>query len=330
MPELECYQTAEWNVQTCTWDVMGTMPEEPVTECYETATWNGDTCEWEVTGEQPMEPDTACNETAVWNEVTCEWDIIENDNDCDNGTIDQCETAYARSADASVRTCFNDVPGFSTPRWGWTNQFPSANGTYEMDVYAAAGQCDISKGALVGNVVVNYENGLVDVTISVFSGYKMEVAQLYVGSDPIPSGNNGSLTVAPGQYPYQDDESGDFYSYTFEDISAGDMDSFYVILHANVCPDGLAKKAAPLKVELTAFPIPFKQELNLKLLSPRKMRAEFSIYDAIGQKVQGFGNYNLIEGENEIKLDLNELPVGVYFIHMSSDYGNEILKVLGK
>ncbi|TDS14361.1 putative secreted protein (Por secretion system target) [Maribacter caenipelagi] len=268
-----------------------------------------------------------------------ECDGVDNDGDgdideglnCNTGTIDQCETAFARSADENVRTCFLDISSFDANRWGWTNSIPSINGNYELDLYAAAGQCDITKGALVGNVVVVYKNGFVDVTVSVLNGYKVTEAQLYVGSNPIPLSNNGRQTVAPGQYPYKDDVNGDFNTYTFENLSAGDMDNFYVILHANVCPNvTVPKKAATTNVDLTAYPVPFKNEINLKIESPRKMTGKLSIYDAIGQKVQDFGRYDLKEGENEIKLYVNELPVGMYFIHMSSDYGKDILKILGK
>ncbi|MEH6747889.1 MAG: T9SS type A sorting domain-containing protein [Maribacter arcticus] len=46
------------------------------------------------------------------------------------------------------------------------------------------------------------------------------------------------------------------------------------------------------------------------------MNGELSIYDGIGQKVQDFGMFNLKEGENEIKLNVVELPVGMYFIQI--------------
>ena len=304
---------------------------EPVTECYETAIWNGQTCDWDITGEQPQEPETECNETAVWSEQICDWEIVENNNDCGSGTIDQCETAFARSADENVRTCFLDIPNISANRWGWTNMIPSVNGNYELDLYAAAGQCDITKGALVGNVNVVYVNGLVDVTVTVLSSYKMTETQLYVGNTLLPLRNNGSQTVAPGQYPYQDNINGDFNTYTFTNISVGDLDSFYIILHANVCPNngsGLKTMSSPL--ELTAYPIPFKEELNLKLMSPGNINGKLYLYDGIGREIIDFGMHSFKKGKNEINLNLGELPIGIYFIHLKSDYGNKILKVLGK
>jgi len=189
-PETECYETAVWNEATCIWDIVDGQPEMPLTECYEMAEWNEQTCSWDIVGEQPEMPETECKETAVWNDVTCEWDIIENDNDCGTGSIDKCETAFARSSDENVRTCFLDIPNVSGNRWGWTNVFPSTNGTYNMDLYAAAGQCTISNGALVGNVEVIYIDGAVEVTVSTLSGYKMTVAQLYIGTEILPTVNN--------------------------------------------------------------------------------------------------------------------------------------------
>ena len=330
-PETECYETAVWNGATCTWGILDGQPEMPVMECYKTKEWNEQSCSWDVTGEQPQIPETECNETAIWNELACNWDIIENNNDCGSGAIDQCETAFARSADENVRSCFIDIPNVSGNRWGWTNEFPSTNGTYNMDLYAAAGQCTISNGALVGNVEVTYTDGAIEVTVSTLSGYKMTVAQLYVGTEILPTDNNGRFTTAPGQYPYSDTVGGDFNTFTFESVNVGNPGNFYVVLHADVCPNvRVPEKTASANVELTAYPIPFKHEINLKLVSPRKMKGELSIYDVLGQKVHDFGSYNLKEGENEIKLHVNELPVGMYFIHMSSDYGNEILKILGK
>ncbi|KAA2216532.1 T9SS type A sorting domain-containing protein [Maribacter flavus] len=328
MPETECYDTATWNPDTCSWDVEGEQPLEPEIECYQTATWNPDTCEWEIEGEQPEMPETLCYETAIWNSDTCEWDILQDgDPSCAGGSIDKCETAFARSSGSS--TCFEDIPNFNSPRWGWTNEFPSINGAYEMELYAAAGQCDISKGALVGSVEVVYSNGSVEVTVSVLNGYKMTEAQLHVGTDPIPTNpNNGNLTVAPGQYAHKYEPGSDFTNYTFKDIGTGDADIFYVILHAEVCPmDDVSKYQAPT-LELSGYPVPFKEDFTLVVISPSEMKSELSLYDGIGKRVQTFGNYYLKKGRNEIGLRTNELPAGMYYVYVTTGSGKQILKVL--
>ncbi len=258
---------------------------------------------------------------------------IDEGLDCNTGGIDQCETAFARSADENVRTCFLDIPNVSGNRWGWTNEFPSINGTYRMEVYAAAGQCDISKGALVGNVEVTYTDGSVDVTVTTLSGYKMTEAQLHVGSQILPTQGNG-FTSAPGQYANKYEPGSDFTNYTFEDIGTGDMDTFYVVLHANVCPSnqdiGLPQKSAAANVELSAYPVPFKENLNLTIVSPRSMSGSLSLFNGIGQKVKDFGQHSLTKGDNEIYLGMDELPVGTYFIRMNSMYGTETLQLIRK
>jgi hypothetical protein len=331
MPVTLCYQTAVWSDQTCDWEINGDKPMEPVTECYETATWNEVTCLWDVTGVQPEMPMTVCNETAVWDEMTCDWGIIENNNDCGSGTIDQCETAYARSVYENVRSCFIDIPNVSGNSWGWTNEFPSTNGTYNMDLYAAAGQCTISNGALVGNVEVAYTDGAVVVTVSTLPGYKMTVAQLYVGTEILPTDNNGRFTTAPGQFPFHDTVEGDFNTFTFDSVNVGNSGSFYVVLHANVCPNvTVPRKTASANLDLTAYPVPFKDNLNVKVESPLNMNGTLSLYNGIGQKVQDFGTYTLKKGENEINLNTVELPIGLYFIRMTSVYGTETIKILRK
>ncbi|TVZ15043.1 T9SS type A sorting domain-containing protein [Maribacter sp. MAR_2009_72] len=330
-PETECYETAMWNETTCSWEIIGEKPMEPETECYETAVWNEITCQWDIEGEQPEMPITECNETAVWNEVICEWGIIENDNDCGQGTIDQCETAYARSNDENVRTCFTEIANLNGNNWGWTNEIPSINGEYELELYAAAGQCDITKGALVGNAIIVYNNGLVDVTVSVLNGYKITETQLYVGNSQTPVKNNGDLTVAPGQYPYQDDINGDFNTYTFEDISAGDMDIFYVILHANVCPQGTGGlKTTSTKIEFSAFPIPFKEELNIELKSSYNSKLVIEVFDLNGRLIRIEKDHEVKVGVNNYKLSIGSLESDMYLIIMKTDKEKLVKKVIAK
>ncbi|WP_159439029.1 T9SS type A sorting domain-containing protein [Maribacter ulvicola] len=330
-PETACHETVVWNSESCEWDIEGEQPEMPETECYETAVWNVESCEWDIEGEQPEIPVTECNETAVWNSVSCEWDITENDNDCGSGTIGQCETAYARSSSENVRTCFTQISNLSGGNWGWTNKIPSINGTYELDLYAAAGQCDISKGALVGNVNIVYNNGSVNVMVSAQDGYMIAEAQLYVGSSETPVKGNGDLTVAPGQYPYQDNINGDFSTYTFQGLSAGDMDNFYVILHANVCPQETdTLKTAPTKIELTTYPIPFKEELNIELMATYSSKLTIELFDLNGRLIKQEKNHVLKVGDNNYKLSIGSLESDMYIIILKTDKEKLVKKVISK
>jgi len=103
------------------------------------------------------------------------------------------ETAFAKGNGAH---CF--IPDFS--RWGWTN--PIAPGTHTMELWAAAGQCDTSKGTLVGSVTVHYNGGF-DVIYNVDPPYLLEETHVYAGGTKYPmirQGKNLVPTVAPGQY----------------------------------------------------------------------------------------------------------------------------------
>lgn len=124
---------------------------------------------------------------------------IEETGQSDSATLRvnvQCydyETAYAKGDDA---ICFIDE-GFSN--WGWTN--PIGPGTYEWDLWAAAGGCDTNRGTLVGTVTVVYDAaGNVDVTYNVEDPYILDETHVYAGYSMFPVDNRGNPTVAPGQY----------------------------------------------------------------------------------------------------------------------------------
>jgi hypothetical protein len=89
--------------------------------------------------------------------------------------------------------------------WGWTNG-PLPEGSYVWDLYAGAGQNDITKGTVVGNVSVSYGGGCVNVTYMVDDGYYLGETHLWVGNDKLPKVSRGrhgeEYTDAPGQFPY--------------------------------------------------------------------------------------------------------------------------------
>jgi hypothetical protein len=124
------------------------------------------------------------------------------------------ETAYAKGNDS---ICF--IPTFA--QWGWTN--PVMPGTYTMDLWAAAAQCDTSKGTLVGNVTVTYTPGSVVVVYNVESPYILEESHVYAGTTMFPQvmvGKKNVNTVAPGQY--------------YINIPAGYDGELYIIAHGVV------------------------------------------------------------------------------------------------
>lgn len=139
----------------------------------------------------------------------------------------QTETAWAYNADYA--TTFTDIIG--TPRWGWTNG-PLAEGTYTLDLWAAAGQNDLSKGTDVGSVVVEYSNGSATITYSTDAPYLLEEAQVYVGNDPLAKDNNGEYTIAPGQLGNNDGLLGGVSSYSY--TVTGLIGDIHVQAHATV------------------------------------------------------------------------------------------------
>lgn len=137
--------------------------------------------------------------------------------ECETPSLGGCETAYAKGNSDEDHACFSEG-GFS--RWGW-NIGPLSEGTYTYDVYAAAGQCNINNGALVGTITITYSDGTVTASYDLIDGYVNTEEHLYAGSLPYPVKNNGSYTVAPGQYDVESNLSGDIY----------------VIAHSVVCDD---------------------------------------------------------------------------------------------
>ena len=155
-----------------------------------------------------------------------DWDIDVNDPDY--GDEIHNETAYAKADDG---ICFIEE-GFS--RWGWTNPIVNTTGAqYEMPIYAGAGQCDITKGWHVGTLTVTITSpSQASVTYTMFSGYEIDEAQLYVGLDKFPKKGN-KYTVASGQFPFKDDHLDGATSKTFS-VAIPNGEDFWLIAHSVV------------------------------------------------------------------------------------------------
>jgi hypothetical protein len=172
------------------------------------------------------------------------------------------ETAFAKQVDSS--TCFLDITDLSVlkkkgkkqtletakfDRWGWTNMCVTDDeGLYleTLPMYAGAAQCDICRGAFVGNVTIDYSGGgNLTVRYSVFDVFFLNEVHIHVdGRDKVPFVGS-SYTVAPGQYgcgTHTDDacsvsvNNTDYvFEATFTDVPA----TFYVIAHAVVAGSSL-------------------------------------------------------------------------------------------
>ncbi len=136
------------------------------------------------------------------------------------------ETAFAYNANFSQ--AFTNF-GIKS-RWGWTNG-PLAPGSYTFTLYAGAAKSDITKGTNVGTLTLVYNGSSAVATYNMKNPYKLQEAQLFLGADVLPV-DNGSYTVAPGQYPYNAGELNSVTSYTFN--VTGLNGSIYLVAHATV------------------------------------------------------------------------------------------------
>jgi hypothetical protein len=132
-----------------------------------------------------------------------------------------CETAYAFGG--NVATCFLDLSPINANNWGWTNYI--GEGSYDWPIYAGAGQCDISKGTLVGNLSVEYFGGTVTITYEIDPEFELGDTHVWVGTTPLPL-KKGKYTTAPGQF-----------NNNFENpvVVSGLSGNIYIAAHSGVC-----------------------------------------------------------------------------------------------
>ncbi|TMM55948.1 T9SS type A sorting domain-containing protein [Maribacter algarum] len=251
-------------------------------------------------------------------ETQCEVTIAE----IPDATPTGCETAFARYE--VDNTCFID-DGFN--RWGWTNFFDS-EGTYTMDLYAGAGQCDLSKGEKTGEVTVEYNNGSVSVSVDILSGFIMQETQLYVGADKYPTKGNGMPTVAPGQYPQNSGSLNNVTTYEFDDVDVSGINGgVYVIVHANTCKSGNTTKKITQTV-VTPYPMTFKDKLSLSIDIPYSADLKIEMFDVNGRCVMTKESMNVKEGTNDVELNVSSIAPDMYFLVINTGREKIVKKVM--
>ncbi|HMA58989.1 MAG TPA: hypothetical protein VKN64_01765, partial [Halanaerobiales bacterium] len=111
--------------------------------------------------------------------------------------------------------------------WGWFNGPLSPKGEYELELWAGAGQNDLSKGTLVGTVIVSFDEETVKYIVD--NGFYLREVQLYIGNEPTP-------TASPGLLGYNDEDVNSqeytiYFSY-FSEVNFNE--DIYIAAHAVV------------------------------------------------------------------------------------------------
>lgn len=144
--------------------------------------------------------------------------------------LEGCETAFAKggyvfASDARANPEGLASLGLARNRWGWAIR-RTGTGTTVHNIYAGAGQNNISRGTLVGTVSIGWDGTTATATYELASGVVMTEAHLYAG-------NTAPTTIAPGQYGNIASFLTPTSSHTFTVPLSGDEAWF--IVHAVVC-----------------------------------------------------------------------------------------------
>ncbi len=158
-----------------------------------------------------------------------------------SGGGDKCETAFTygggtNAIDSDTTNSFLEIDESGDGigdfnRWGWSIG-SLGQGNYEFDIYAGAGQSDITKGTIVGTLFLDYNGTTATVTYSMDAGYTLNETHLWVGNEILARDVNDDYTVAPGQYPFIHGDLGALTNDAFIVATSGDI---YIVAHAVVC-----------------------------------------------------------------------------------------------
>eukprot|EP00756_Hemistasia_phaeocysticola_P018484 Hpha_TRINITY_DN15597_c4_g3::TRINITY_DN15597_c4_g3_i2::g.108434::m.108434 len=168
-----------------------------------------------------------------------------------------CDSAWAKGG-LNDGLCFQDHPSPPSGRWGWTNKIANQPGTTLLELWAGAGQCNTSKGELIGSVMVVVTATDVIVTYTVSGSVNFEEYHVYIGRSKWyykSTATGYTASVSPGQFPLP--EAGHTGNTVQAPIPADCGDHFYVMAHAKVCtpetpcpptPEPAPPSLSPIKV----------------------------------------------------------------------------------
>ena len=244
-----------------------------------------------------------------------------------------CETAYAKLNEGAV--CFLE-DGFS--RWGWTNMIEE--GEYTLPLYAGAAQCNTENGEHVGNVSINYGEGTMTITYTIFDGYSMSEVHVYAGTGKYPM-LKGKATVAPGQYSFNAGSLDKVVEYTVTLTEV--YGPVWVIAHAVTCDiagtnTGSGSMALNIGTselqsasvgsfdasELKVFPNPFNTRTTFEFVSGKNVNARLEIFSITGQRITTLLDQPVEQGVlNRIEYHPYNLTPGMLLYRLT--LGEEIL-----
>ncbi|WP_166435211.1 T9SS type A sorting domain-containing protein, partial [Christiangramia sabulilitoris] len=353
--------TYTYNVKDTT-DPEIQLPEYEDTVCEDevpaslTATWT-DNCadDEEITAFAELVGEDECSMTYRY--------YFEKADDCGNPAseeifivreidlVGECETIFGYASE-DISRCFLE-DDFN--RWGWTNEL-TAEGSYDLTLYAGAGQCDRTKGAVAGTATIDYSGGEVTVTYQM-DGYTLSEAHVYIGCTPYPL-KNGSPTVAPGQYNFNPRFSENVQAYQVGPVDVSDLDEVYVIVHGVACeiicqctPDvngeiqssfdgaqaecdesdesetasngngnGKNNKVAEAG-NFKASPVPFNERLTIQYdFEYTSKKVDIQVYDLSGRLLRTYSDKKVTGGDTkELEIDFALKANQVYLIRMVTD-----------
>lgn len=113
--------------------------------------------------------------------------------------------------------------------------------------------------------------------------------------------------------------------------SRGETEDYSVIITTP------AKNEDPLKIEnrtehefqsAIVYPNPFQSEINLEFDLSEVDNVSFSLFDITGREIKIFLESTFQAGKNHIKIDLNELKSGMYFLTLKSNKNIQTIKLI--
>ncbi len=155
----------------------------------------------------------------------------------DQPVLAVCETAFGYGTHVFVKRDKANPEGLPSlritqSRWGWAFRLTENMSPHSRPLYAGAGGNDVTKGVLVGNVVIEWDGYVATVTYNLDAPYYLKEVHIYA-SDRRPT------RVAPGRYGFADyfdaDSQTRTYSQTFGVSDKNGDGSIWIIAHSVTC-----------------------------------------------------------------------------------------------